>query len=60
MRWDVGVGYECCGYGCEGDEELGTEVRAQTGDEAGGCCKGDFLFDVEVEAVELVYGDGGV
>lgn len=54
MRRDIRVWYESCGNGCHGDEEVRTEVCAQTGDEACCCCERDLLFDVEVKAIELV------
>lgn len=60
MRWDIWIWNKCCGNRREGDEELRTEVCAQTGNKACCCCEGDLLFDVEVEAVELVDCDYGV
>ena len=60
MWGDIGVGDECCGDGGEGNEEVGAEVCAQTGDEPGRCGQGDFFFDVEVETGEVVDGNDGV
>lgn len=60
MRRDVWVRDECCSNGCEGYEELGTEVCTQAGDKACGCRQRDLLLNVKVEAVKLVNCDYGV
>lgn len=60
MCWDVRVRYEGCSNGSHGNEEIGPEVCAQTGNKA--CCSSewDLLLDVEIEAIELVDGNDGV
>ena len=60
VRGDFWVGEEGGGDGCECDEEGGAEVGAEAGDEPGYGGEGNGLFDVEVEARELVGGDEGV
>jgi hypothetical protein len=55
--WDVWVGDEGCRDGRKGDEEVGAKVCPQTRYETCCCGEGDFLFDVEVKAVEGVVGD---
>jgi hypothetical protein len=45
---------------CEGDEEIGTKVCAQTSDKAYCSGEGNLFFDVEIEARELVDGYYGV
>jgi hypothetical protein len=60
MRRDVGIGYQCCCDGCEGDEEFRAKVCAKTGNEASCGAEGYFFFDVEVETIELVARDDGL
>jgi hypothetical protein len=60
MRWDIWIWYEGRGNGCHSDEKVGTEVCAQTGNEACCCRERDLFFDVEVKAVELIDCDYGV
>lgn len=55
MCGDVWVWDECGGDGRHCDEEVGPKVCAEAGDEAGCGVQGGFFFDVEVEAVEVVF-----
>jgi hypothetical protein len=50
------IGKQRCGDGRHRDEEVGTKICAETGDEAGWCLERDGFFDVEVETVEGVGG----
>jgi hypothetical protein len=54
VGWDVRIGYESGRNRRKRDEEMGSEVCAQTGDEARGCRQMDLFLDVEIQTVKLV------
>lgn len=54
MCWEVRIWDQGCGYRRHGDEEVWSKVCAETGYQACGCLEGNFFFDIEIQAVEVI------